>query len=159
MKIALASDHAGFPLKEHLVQFLKQHGREVLDLGTDSAERRVDYPDAAQAVGDAILDGRAERGILICGSGVGVSIAANKIPGIYAAICHDIHSAHQGVEHDFMNVCVLGARVIGSTLAEELASSFLAAKPLDEERYARRFQMVQAMEQRAAEHDSHDGQN
>ncbi|MCK6577439.1 MAG: RpiB/LacA/LacB family sugar-phosphate isomerase [Anaerolineae bacterium] len=151
MKIAMASDHAGFPVKDHLVRFLQQHGHEVIDLGTDSPDRRVDYPVTAQSVADALLDGRAERGILLCGSGVGVSIAANKIPGIYAAICHDIHSAHQGVEHDFMNVMVLGARIIGPAIAEELATAFINAQPFTEERYARRFQMVQALEHKAAE--------
>ncbi|MDZ4769462.1 MAG: RpiB/LacA/LacB family sugar-phosphate isomerase [Chloroflexota bacterium] len=146
MKLALASDHAGFPVKQHLLEFLTAQGHEVIDLGTDSAAQRTDYPDAAKAVGAAILDGRAERGILTCGSGVGVSIAANKIPGIYAAICHDTYSAHQGVEHDFMNVLVVGARVVGTAVAEELATAFIHATPSDEARYARRFEMVQALE-------------
>jgi ribose 5-phosphate isomerase B len=147
MKLALASDHAGFPIKQHLVTFLRAQGHEVIDLGTDSAETRTDYPDAAKAVAAALLDGRAERGILMCGSGVGVSIAANKIPGIYAAICHDTYSAHQGVEHDFMNVLVIGARVVGSAVAEELSTAFISATPSDEERYARRFGMIQELEQ------------
>jgi ribose 5-phosphate isomerase B len=148
MKLALASDHAGFPIKQHLVTFLQQQGHEVIDLGTDRADVRTDYPDAAKAVAAAILDGRAERGIVTCGSGVGVSIAANKIPGIYAAICHDTYSAHQGVEHDFMNVLVMGARVVGSAVAEELATAFINATPSDEPRYARRFGMVQELEQK-----------
>jgi ribose 5-phosphate isomerase B len=149
MKLALASDHAGYIVKEHLLAFLRQQGHEVIDLGTDSATVRTDYPDAAKAVAAAVLDGRAERGILACGSGVGVSIAANKIPGIYAAICHDTYSAHQGVEHDFMNVLVVGARVVGTAVAEELATAFIHARPSDEERYARRFGMIQDLENRS----------
>lgn len=151
MKLAIASDHAGYPVKQHLVDFLRSQGHEILDLGTDNPDVRSDYPDAAKAVADAVLHGEAERGILTCGSGVGVSIAANKIPGIYAAIVHDTYSAHQGVEHDFMNVMVLGARVVGPAVAEELATAFIKATPSSEERYARRFHMVQDMEQQAAE--------
>ncbi len=147
MKIALAADHAGYPLKQHLAQFLTAHGHDVIDLGVDTADVPSDYPDAAIAVAGAILEGRAERGILACGSGVGVSIAANKYPGIYASICHDTYSAHQGVEHDQMNVLVVGARVIGAAVAEELSLAFLAAQFSGEPRHARRFAQVQAIEQ------------
>lgn len=147
MKIALASDHAGYQLKNHLVAFLQIQGYEVLDLGVTTDTVSADYPDAATAVAKAILNGDAERGILSCGSGVGVSITANKYPGIYAAICHDTYSAHQGVEHDNMNVLVVGARVVGEKVAEELADAFLAAFFMDEDRYLRRFQKVQAIEQ------------
>lgn len=146
MKIAIASDHAGFPLKASLIAYLKERGHEIIDLGVDNAEVSADYPDAAEAVATAILEGRAERGILSCGSGVGVSIAANKFPGIYAAICHDTYSAHQGVEHDNMNVLVVGARVIGVNVANELVDAFIGAEFNDEGRYARRFGMVQDFE-------------
>lgn len=148
MKIALASDHAGYPLKQHLVEYLKKQGHEVLDLGVDTDKVPSDYPDAAEAIGHAVLDGRAERGILACGSGVGASIAANKMQGIYAAVCHDHYSAHQGVEHDRMNVLTIGARIIGPTTAEELAEAFIAAQPSTEERHVRRFGKLQAIEER-----------
>lgn len=148
MKIALAADHAGFPLKEHLARFLTAQGYEVLDLGVDSSETRTDYPDTAEVAGHAVLEGRAERAIVVCGSGVGVCIAANKLPGIYAGLCHDTYSAHQGVEHDRMNVLCLGAKIVGEAVAEEIVQSFLNARPMSEERYLRRFQKVQAMERR-----------
>lgn len=148
MKIALASDHAGYPLKQHLVDYLTKQGHEVLDLGVDTDKVPSDYPDAAEAIGHAVLDGRAERGILACGSGVGASIAANKMQGIYAAVCHDHYSAHQGVEHDRMNVLTIGARIIGPTTAEELADAFIAAQPSTEERHVRRFGKLQAIEER-----------
>lgn len=148
MKIALAADHAGYPLKQHLVEYLRQQGHEVLDLGADNANSPDDYPDFAEAIALAVRDGRAERGILACGSGVGASIAANKVKGIYAAICHDHYSAHQGVEHDRMNVLTLGARIVGTALAEELADAFIAAQPSTEERHARRFGKIQAIEAR-----------
>lgn len=146
MKIALSADHAGYPLKQYMVSYLQKQGHDVLDLGVDTAEVSSDYPDAAAAISDAVLDGRAERGILVCGSGVGACIAANKVKGIYAAICHDTYSAHQGVEHDNMNVLCLGAKVIGTALAEELADAFISAQFNDEGRYARRFAMVKAIE-------------
>ncbi len=146
MKIALASDHAGFPLKDHLVTFLREQGHEVLDLGVTADVVSSDYPDAAIAVAEAVLAGDAERGILACGSGVGVSIAANKFEGIYAAICHDTYSAHQGVEHDNMNVLVVGSRVIGTNVAEELATAFLGAKFSGIDRHVRRFNKVKAIE-------------
>lgn len=148
MKIALASDHAGYPLKQHLIAFLNKQGHEVVDLGVNTAEVPADYPDAAEAAAHAVLDGRAERAILACGSGVGACIAANKIPGIYASITHDTYSAHQGVEHDKMNIMCIGARIVGTATAEELAQAFIAAQPSEEERHNRRFAKVQAIEQR-----------
>ncbi len=146
MKLALASDHAGYPLKQQLVEYLREKGHEVLDLGVDTPDVSSDYPDAALAVGAAVLDGRAERGILVCGSGVGASVAANKMRGIYAAICHDVYSAHQGVEHDNMNVLCLGGRIVGVNLARELADAFISATFMGEERFQRRFGKVQAIE-------------
>jgi ribose 5-phosphate isomerase B len=147
MKIALASDHAGYPLKQHLIKFLQAQGHEVIDLGVNTDAVPSDYPDAAEAIAHAVLDGRAERGILACGSGVGASIAANKVHGIYSAVCHDTYSAHQGVEHDQMNVLCVGARIIGPALAEELATAFIRAQPSTEERHLRRFGKVQAIEE------------
>ncbi|RMG49901.1 MAG: ribose 5-phosphate isomerase B [Acidobacteria bacterium] len=149
MRIAIGADHAGFLLKQELVTYLKESGHDVLDLGTHSTEP-VDYPDFAEAVGRALIEGRADRGILICGSGVGASVAANKLPGIRAGLCHDTYSAHQGVEHDDMNVLVLGARVIGPALARELVQTFLAAKFTGEERHRRRLKKVKALETRRA---------
>lgn len=148
MKIALASDHAGFPLKQHLVNYLSKQGNDVLDLGVDTDEVPSDYPDIAELISQAVLDGRAERGLLLCGSGVGACIAANKIRGIYAAVCHDTYSAHQGVEHDRMNIMCIGARIVGPALAEELADAFVKAQPSDEERHARRFGKVRTLEDR-----------
>lgn len=148
MRIALASDHAGYDLKQHLLAFVAQQGHEALDLGVDSAATLTDYPDAAQTITAAILDGRAERGILICGSGVGASIAANKVKGIYAAICHDTYSAAQGVQHDNMNVLCLGGRIIGVATAEELVKAFVGATfRSDVDRYQRRFDKVLKMEE------------
>lgn len=146
MKLALSSDHAGYTLKQHLAAYLRAKGFEVIDLGVDTPDVPSDYPDAAKAIADAVLDGRADRGILTCGSGVGASIAANKVEGIYAAVCHDTYSAHQGVEHDRMNVMCMGARIIGPTLAEELVDAFIRAVPSNEERHVRRFQMIQSLE-------------
>jgi RpiB/LacA/LacB family sugar-phosphate isomerase len=147
MRIAVGSDHAGFSLKQEVAEGLRRAGHEVVDVGTDS-EAPVDYPDFAEAVGKAVRDGRAEKGVLICGSGVGASIAANKLRGIRAAICHDTYSAHQGVEHDDMNVLVLGARVIGRALAQELVRAFVPARFTAEERHARRLEKVKAIETR-----------
>jgi len=147
MKLVIASDHAGFTLKEEVRAYLTRAGHEVLDLGAYKVEPQDDYPDFAERVGEAIRAGEAPRGILICGSGVGVCVAANKMPGIRAGMCHDTYSAHQGVEHDDMNVLVLGARIIGSALAYELADSFLRAKLIsNEERFTRRFKKVLAIE-------------
>lgn len=146
-KIALACDHAAFEMKEALKAFL-QDRFEILDLGTNNTAP-VDYPDYAEALGDALIGGRAERGILLCGSGVGASVAANKIRGIRAAVCHDVYSAHQGVEHDHMNVLVLGARIIGIELAKDLAITYLAAKESQEPRHLKRLAKVDALEIRA----------
>jgi RpiB/LacA/LacB family sugar-phosphate isomerase len=147
MRVAIASDHAGFDLKQRVATALRESGHEVEDLGTHSADP-VDYPDYAEAIGRALVDGRAERGVLICGSGVGASVAANKIPGVRAGLCHDEYSAHQGVEHDDMNVLVLGARVIGVALARELALRFLSARFSGEERHVRRLEKVRSIERR-----------
>ena len=149
MRVAIGADHAGYPLKQELLPFLEVLGHTVTDLGTNSADP-VDYPDYAEAVGLAVRNGKAERGLLICGSGVGASVAASKIPGIRAGLCHDTYSAHQGVEHDDMNVLTLGARVIGPKLAEELVAAFLAAKFTGEERHRRRLGKVRAIEARYA---------
>lgn len=147
MKIAIGSDHAGFELKENVRALLRELGHEVIDLGTHDTTP-VDYPDFSEAVGKAVLDRKAERGIVICGSGVGASVAANKIPGIRAGLCHDTYSAHQGVEHDHMNVLVLGSRVIGPALAHELVQAFLGASSSQEERHLRRLAKVKAIEER-----------
>jgi len=147
MKIAVASDHAGFDLKEHLKAHAEQLGFQVVDLGACD-KKPSDYPDFADALGQAILTGAAERGILICGSGVGASVAANKVPGIRAGLCHDSYSARQGVEHDDMNVLVLGSRVIGPALAEDLVGNFLRATFTREERHERRLAKVRAIERR-----------
>jgi len=147
MRVALGADHAGFPLKQELAAYVKGLGYEVLDLGAHNADP-ADYPDYAEAVGQAVLTRKAERGLLVCGSGVGASVAANKLPGIRAAVCHDTYSAHQGVEHDDMNVLVLGARVIGVEMARELARAFLAARFSNEERHRRRLEKVKALEDR-----------
>jgi ribose 5-phosphate isomerase B len=149
MKLAIGADHAGFTMKEEIRGYLEKLGHEVIDLGAYSANSEDDYPDFAEAVGLALIAGRAERGILICGSGVGVSIAANKMPGIRAAMCHDTYSAHQGVEHDEMNVLVLGSRIIGSALAQELVASFLHATfQRQEPRFVRRLNKVLNIEAR-----------
>lgn len=148
MKIAIGSDHAGFELKKEVCKYITGLGHEVLDVGAYNAEPS-DYPDFAELVGRALHEQKAERGILICGSGVGVSVAANKMPGIRAAMCHDTYSAHQGVEHDDMNVLVLGARIIGYALAFELVGAYLNARfQSNEERFVRRFNKVKAIEAR-----------
>lgn len=145
MRVAIGADHAGFTLKENLAEALRQMGHEVLDLGTNSIAP-VDYPDFSRAVGQAIIEHQADRGVLICGSGVGASVAANKMPGIRAAVCHDAYSAHQGVEHDDMNVLVLGSRIIGPELAHELVRAFLGAQFSGEDRHVRRLAKVKAIE-------------
>jgi len=147
MRIVIGADHAGFDLKQIIGEDLRGYGHEVIDKGTDSTAP-VDYPDFAEAVGRAVLDGTADRGVLICGSGVGASVSANKLPGIRAGLCHDTYSARQGVEHDDMNVLVLGARVIGVELARELVSNFLAAKFTAEERHRRRVEKIRGLERR-----------
>jgi ribose 5-phosphate isomerase B len=146
MKVAVAFDHRGVKLRERVLEEIVAQTHEVLDLGTGSDAVRVDYPDKARELGEAILAGRAERGVLVCGSGVGASIAACKLPGIRAAICHDTYSAHQGVEHDDMNVLCLGSEVVGAELAAELVSTFLAARFDGGERYVKRLEKIAAME-------------
>ncbi len=145
MRIALGSDHAGYELKEHLSSWLAESGYAVYDLGTHSPEP-VDYPDYSAAVAQAVLDGRADRGIIICGSGAGAAIAANKLRGIRAAVAHDVYTAHQMVEHDDVNVLSLGSRVIGVALAEDLVSTFLQAKFSREDRHLRRLEKIRALE-------------
>jgi ribose 5-phosphate isomerase B len=145
MRIVIGCDHAGFELKQNLAPYIGALGQQVIDVGTDSTAP-VDYPDFAEKIGQAIREGRADRGVLICGSGVGASVAANKIPGIRAGLCHDTYSAHQGVEHDDMNVLVFGARVIGPELARELVRAYLAASFSHEERHNRRVAKVKAIE-------------
>jgi ribose 5-phosphate isomerase B len=145
MKVAIACDHAGFPLKETAAEVVRAAGHEVVDLGTNSMEA-VDYPDYAEKLGTALQEGKAERGLLICGSGVGASIAANKLKGVFAGLCHDTYSARQGVEHDDMNVLCLGARVIGPELAKVLIDAFLSAKFSDEERHRRRVGKIRRLE-------------
>jgi ribose 5-phosphate isomerase B len=147
MKIVIGSDHAGFALKNAMGDVLRGLGNAVLDVGAFN-ENPSDYPDFAEAVGRAVLDGRAERGVLICGSGVGASVAANKLVGIRAAVCHDTYSAHQGVEHDDMNVLVLGSRIIGVKLAEDLVKAFLGAQFTNEERHKRRLAKIAVLEQK-----------
>jgi RpiB/LacA/LacB family sugar-phosphate isomerase len=147
MLIALAGDHAGFTLKEKVKAHLATCGVDVEDLGAHDASPS-DYPDFAEAVGEAVRTGRAERGVVVCGSGVGVVAAANKIPGVRAGLCHDHYSAHQGVEHDDMNVLALGARVVGEALALEIVDAFVAARFTGEERHVRRLAKVRALEAR-----------
>jgi ribose 5-phosphate isomerase B len=149
IRVAIASDHAGFTLKEEIAARLRHEGFHLLDLGTYTMEP-VDYPDYARAIGKAIQDDKAERGILVCGSGVGASVAANKMRGVRAGLCHDTYSARQGVEHDDMNVLCLGARVIGTELARELVSAFLSTRFSGEERHVRRLDKVKEMEAKGA---------
>jgi RpiB/LacA/LacB family sugar-phosphate isomerase len=145
MRIALGSDHAGFELKEHLASWLAESGHAVYDLGTHSAEP-VDYPDYAAAVSQAVLDGRADRGIVVCGSGAGAAIAANKLSGIRAGVAHDGYTAHQMVEHDDVNVLSLGSRVVGEALAEDLVKTFIEARFSREDRHVRRLDKIRALE-------------
>ena len=145
MKIAIACDHAGFPLKQTILEVVRSTGHEPLDLGTFNTDP-VDYPDYAKKLGNSIQAGEVERGILVCGSGVGASIAANKMKGVYAAVCHDTYSAHQGVEHDDMNVLCLGARILGVEPAREIVAAFLRAQFSDEERHRRRVGKVRKLE-------------
>jgi RpiB/LacA/LacB family sugar-phosphate isomerase len=147
MRIAIGADHAGFDLKEIIAAYLRHLGHEVIDVGTNSDDP-VDYPDFAEALSKVVVQGQAERGVLICGSVVGTSVSANKIPGIRAGLCHNTYSARQGVEHDDMNVLVLGARVIGIEMARELVDNFLAAKFNGEERHRRRVEKIKALEKR-----------
>jgi RpiB/LacA/LacB family sugar-phosphate isomerase len=147
MKVVIGSDHAGFKLKNSMGDVIRSLGHSVLDIGAFN-ENPSDYPDFAEAVGRAVLDGRAERGVLICGSGIGASVAANKLVGIRAGICHDTYSGHQGVEHDNMNVLVMGSRVVGEKLAEDVVKAFLSANFTNEERHVRRLAKVHAIEER-----------
>ena len=146
MRVVVGVDHRGYAIKDELIDLLAAAGHEVLDLGTDSAAS-VDYPDFAAAVGQAIVDGEAARGIVVCGSGVGACVAANKIAGVRAAICHDTYSAHQGVEHDDMNLLCLGSEIVGMSLIAEIVPAFLDAEFAGSEgRYVRRLRKVQALE-------------
>jgi ribose 5-phosphate isomerase B len=149
MRIALGSDHAGFPLKEKVRVFLVELGHDVQDVGTFNTDP-VDYPDYAEAVASCVRGGTAVRGIVICGSGVGASVASNKFPGVRAGLCHDTYSAHQGVEHDHMNVLVLGARVVGEALARELVTAYVNAEFSQEDRHLRRLAKVADIEKRCS---------
>ena len=146
MKVAVAFDHRGVKLRARVLEELQRLGHDPVDLGTDREEPRIDYPDKAREIGEAIRSGDAERGIFVCGSGVGASIAASKLPGIRAAICHDTYSAHQGVEHDDMNVLCLGSEIVGAELAGELVRAFLGARFDGGDRYVRRLEKVNDME-------------
>ena len=147
VKVAVAFDHRGVHLRDKILETLREDGHEIVDLGTDTDAVRIDYPDKAREVGEAIQRGEAERAVLVCGSGVGASVAACKLTGIRAAICHDTYSAHQGVEHDDMNVLCLGSGIVGTSLTEELVAAFLGATFIGEGRYLERLKMVHAMEE------------
>lgn len=147
MRIAVACDHGGYPLKETVVTAIRAAGHDVLDLGTDSADA-VDYPDYAIAAAEAVREGRVDRAIVLCGSGVGAAVVANKVPGVRAGVCHDVYSAHQGVEHDDLNVLALGARVVGPALVADLVETFLRARFSGAERHQRRLRKVTALEER-----------
>ena len=146
MRVAVAFDHRGVHLRERVLEPLRGEGHDVVDLGTDTDAVRIDYPDKAREIGEAILRGDAERGVLVCGSGVGAAVAACKMRGIRAAICHDVYSAHQGVEHDDMNVLCLGSEVVGPSLAGDLVTTFLGASFNGGDRYVERLRKVEAME-------------
>lgn len=148
MRVAIGADHGGYTLKEELTKFLQEAGHEVVDMGAHSLEPLDDYPDFARAVAEGVASEQAGRGIMICGSGVGASVAANKIKGVRASVCHDTYSAHQGVEHDDMNVLCLGARIIGGELAREITEAFVSAQFTGEERHQRRLDKVLDMEAR-----------
>jgi len=146
VRVAVAFDHRGVKLRERVLEELAALGHGTVDLGTDTDAERIDYPDKAREIGEAVTNGGAERGVLVCGSGVGAAVAACKVAGIRAAICHDTYSAHQGVEHDDMNVLCLGSGVVGADLAAELVRAFLAARFDGGERYVRRLEKIEAME-------------
>jgi ribose 5-phosphate isomerase B len=150
VNVAVAFDHRGVHLREVLLETLRDGGHSIVDLGTDTDAIRLDYPDKAREIGEAVLDGRAERGVFVCGSGVGASVAACKIRGIRAAVCHDVYSAHQGVEHDSMNILCLGSEVVGPSLAVDLVRAFLGARFNGGERYVERLKKVEAMERAMA---------
>ncbi|MEX0762781.1 MAG: ribose 5-phosphate isomerase B [Dehalococcoidia bacterium] len=149
MKLAVGGDHAGFPMKGPVIEYLEASGHEVKDFGTHSTEP-VDFPDIAQVVCDEVRSGRAERGILVCGTGVGAAIAGNKVPGIRAALCHDTYSAHQGVEHDDVNLLCMGAQIVGLELAKEILTAFTQAEFSTEEHFRRRVQKLGDLEKKAA---------
>jgi ribose 5-phosphate isomerase B len=146
VRVAVAFDHRGVKLRTCIADAIRASGHEVVDLGVETPEPPVDYPDVARKLGDAVLAGEAERGVLVCGSGVGASVAANKLRGLRAAICHDVYSAHQGVEHDDMNVLCLGSEVVGPSLAADLVTAFLRAEFNGGERYRRRLEKIEDME-------------
>ena len=146
MQVAVAFDHRGVKLRDRILEEVQRLGHDVVDLGTDRSEPRIDYPDKAREIGEAVTAGDAERGIFVCGSGVGAAVAACKLPGVRAAICHDTYSARQGVEHDDMNVLCIGSGVVGEDLAAELVTAFLAAEFSGAERYRRRLEKIEAME-------------
>ena len=146
MRVAIGADHGGYSLKSELVELVSGQGHEVVDVGAHSVDPLDDYPDFAKAVAESLARNQADRGIMVCGSGVGASVAANKVRGVRASVCHDTYSAHQGVEHDDMNVLCLGARIVGSELARELVDSFLSARFTGEERHQRRLGKLLSME-------------
>ena len=150
MKIAIGSDHGGWPLNETIIRDLEADGHTVIDFGTHDGSQPDDYPDYARKVGDAVQQGQVDRGIIVCGSGVGACVAANKVHGVRACLCHDTYSAHQGVEHDNMNVLCLGARIIGAELARELVKAFLSATFSGAERHLRRLAKIDDIEARGA---------
>src|SRR5881275_814053 len=150
MRVAVSFDHRGVKLRQSILQAIANLGHEIVDLGVETIDPRVDYPDKARDVGEAILNGDAERGVLVCGSGVGASVAACKLPGIRAAICHDVYSAHQGVEHDNMNVLCLGSEVVGAELTRDLVTTFLAARFDGGERYVKRLKMIEDLERNSS---------
>ena len=154
MRLAVGADHAGFELKQLLVPWLRSAGHTVVDIGAHELDNDDDYPDFAAAVAETVKAGEAERGIIFCGSGVGASITANKVPGIRACVCHDTYTAHQGVEHDDMNVVCLGARVIGLDLSKDVVSSFLGASFIPEPRFKRRLEKLIAVEKRGRDADA-----
>jgi ribose 5-phosphate isomerase B len=151
VRVAVAFDHRGVRLRARVLEVLAQLGHEAIDLGTDTDAERIDYPDKAREVGAAVTSGDAERGVLVCGSGVGAAVAACKVRGIRASVCHDTYSAAQGVQHDDMNVLCLGSEIVGGELAAELVRSFLGAQFVSEERYVRRLEKVEAMERMSAD--------
>jgi ribose 5-phosphate isomerase B len=146
VRVAVAFDHRGFKLRGEILILLRDEGHDAVDLGVDAPEPKVDYPDLARTLGETLLAGDADRGVFVCGSGVGASVAANKLRGIRAAICHDVYSAHQGVEHDDMNVLCLGSEVVGPSLAADLVKTFLQAQFGGGERYRRRLEKIEEME-------------
>ena len=148
MRVTIGADHGGFPLKAELAAHIEGLGHELVDVGAHSLDPLDDYPDFAEAVALSVAAGRAERGVMICGSGVGAAITANKIAGVRASVCHDTYSAHQGVEHDEMNVLCLGARIVGGEIAREIVAAFLAASFIPEEKYVRRLNKIKALDAR-----------